>query len=146
MIEVKEKLDQDRILLELKENVRKQKVLDFYYGGDGVLGYQGILCLPMVDGLYERITAEAHSSRYSIVSGSKKLYRDMREVCFLNSTKKGISELVGNCSNRKQDKVQYQRPDGLARNTELHNVSGRWLIWVLLQVYPGIESSMIQYG
>ena len=33
--EVKEKQDQDPILLDLKESVHKQRVLDFEQGGDG---------------------------------------------------------------------------------------------------------------
>ncbi|KAH0728063.1 hypothetical protein KY284_003928 [Solanum tuberosum] len=49
--EVKEKQDQDPILLDLKANVHKQKVLAFEQGGDSVLRYQGRLCIPMVDGL-----------------------------------------------------------------------------------------------
>jgi len=61
MSEVKEKQDQDPILLELKANVQKQRVLTFEQGGDGVLRYQGRLCVPMVDGLQEKIMEEAHS-------------------------------------------------------------------------------------
>ena len=45
MSEVKEKQDQDPILLELKANVQKQRVLAFEQGGDGVLRYQGRLCI-----------------------------------------------------------------------------------------------------
>ena len=64
--EVKEKQDQDPILLELKAFVHKQKVMAFEQGGDGVLRYQGRLCVPRVDELQERIMEEAHSSRYLI--------------------------------------------------------------------------------
>ncbi|WMV46551.1 hypothetical protein MTR67_039936 [Solanum verrucosum] len=56
-----EKQDQDPILLELKANVHKQKVMAFEQGGDGVLRYQGRLCVPRVDELQERIMEEAHS-------------------------------------------------------------------------------------
>ena len=49
--EVKGKKDQDPILLELKANVHKQKVLAFEQEGDSVLRYQGRLCVPMVDGI-----------------------------------------------------------------------------------------------
>ncbi|KAH0695075.1 hypothetical protein KY285_022172 [Solanum tuberosum] len=78
--EVKEKQDQDPILLELKANVQNQRVLTFEPGGDGVLRYQGRLCVPMVDGLQEKIMEEAHSSRYSIHPGSTKMYHNLREV------------------------------------------------------------------
>ena len=80
MSEVKEKQDQDPILLDLKASVHSQRVLSFEQGGDGVLKYQGKLCVPKVDGLQERILEEAYSSRYSIHTGSTKMYRYLREV------------------------------------------------------------------
>ena len=73
------KKHQDPIFHELKANVHKQKVLAFEQGGDGVLRYQGRFCVPMVDGLQERIMEESHSSKYSILSGSVEIYRDLRE-------------------------------------------------------------------
>ncbi|WMV46409.1 hypothetical protein MTR67_039794 [Solanum verrucosum] len=68
-------------------------------GGDGVMRYQGRLYVPRVDELQERIMEEAHSSRYSIHTGSTKMYRDFREVYSWNSMKKGIAEFVAKCPN-----------------------------------------------
>ena len=48
---VKEKQNQDPFLFELKENVHKQKVLDFEQGGDDILRYKGRLHISMVDEL-----------------------------------------------------------------------------------------------
>ncbi|WMV32597.1 hypothetical protein MTR67_025982 [Solanum verrucosum] len=48
VVEVKEKLDSDPILLQLKGAVHQQKVEVFSQGGDGVLRYQGRLCVPKV--------------------------------------------------------------------------------------------------
>ena len=42
------------------------------FGGDGVLRYQGRLCVPYVDGLRNWILEEAHGSRYSIHPGLTK--------------------------------------------------------------------------
>ncbi|KAH0636415.1 hypothetical protein KY290_036860 [Solanum tuberosum] len=53
-------------LARLGANVHKQKVMAFAQGGDGILRYQGRVCVPRVDELQERIMEEAHSSRYSI--------------------------------------------------------------------------------
>ncbi|KAH0775071.1 hypothetical protein KY290_012208 [Solanum tuberosum] len=117
--EVKEKQDQDPILLDMKANVQKQRVLAFEQGGDGVLKYQGRLCVPMVDELQERIMEEAHSSRYSIHPGSTKLYRDLREIYWWNVMKKDIAEFVTQCPNCQQVKVEHQRPGGLAQSIEL---------------------------
>ena len=44
--EVKEKHDRVPILLVMKESVHNQRILDFEQGGDGVLKYQGRLCVP----------------------------------------------------------------------------------------------------
>ena len=43
--EVKEKQDQDPILLDLKANVHKHIVLDFEEGGEGVMKYHCRLCV-----------------------------------------------------------------------------------------------------
>ena len=41
-----EKQDKDPILLDLKASVHSQRVLASEQGGDGVLKYQGRLCVP----------------------------------------------------------------------------------------------------
>nr|WMB97139.1 hypothetical protein [Solanum aethiopicum] len=99
VVEVKEKQDRDPVLLQLKDDVHKQKVLAFAKGGDGVLRYQGRLCVPNVDGVRERIMAEAHSSRYSIHPGSTKMYQDLREVYWWSGMKRDIAEFVSKCPN-----------------------------------------------
>ncbi|KAH0672236.1 hypothetical protein KY284_023323 [Solanum tuberosum] len=66
VIEVKENQNSDPILLELKGAVHNQRVEVFSQGGDGVLRYQGRLCVPDVGELRQHIFAEAHNSRYSI--------------------------------------------------------------------------------
>ena len=48
VVEVKEKKDNDPILLELKDAVHNQRMEVFSQGGDGVLRYQGRLCFPDV--------------------------------------------------------------------------------------------------
>ena len=80
VIEVKEKKDSDVILLELKGAIQNHRVEVFSQGGDGVLRYQGRLCVPDVGELRKHILAEAHNSRYSIHQGATKMYRDLREI------------------------------------------------------------------
>ena len=70
VVEVKEKQDIDPILLELKNTVHNQRVEVFSQGGDGVLRYQGRLCVPNVGELRQHILAEAHNSRHSIHPGA----------------------------------------------------------------------------
>ena len=79
VVEVMEKQESDPISLELKGAVNNQRVEVFSQGGDGVLLYQGRLCVPDVGELRHHILAEAHNSRYSIHRGATKMYLDMRE-------------------------------------------------------------------
>ena len=80
VVKVKEKQDIDPILLELKGVVHNQGVEVFSQEGDGVLRYQGRLCVPDVGKLRQHILAEAHNSRYSIHLGVTNVYRDMGQV------------------------------------------------------------------
>ena len=66
VVEVKEKQDSDPIFLELNNAVHNLRVEVFSQGGDGVLRYQGRLCVPDVGELRHHILAEGHKSRYLI--------------------------------------------------------------------------------
>lgn len=81
--EVKEKQDQEPILLDLNTSVDNQRVLSFEQVVDGVLKYQGRLYVPKDDGLQERILEEAHIAKYSIHSGATKMYHYLRVVYWL---------------------------------------------------------------
>ena len=94
VVEVKEKQESDPILLELKGAVNNQRVEVLSQGGDGVLRYQGRLCVPDVGELRQHILAEAHKSRHSIHPGSTKMYRDLREVYWWNDIKRDIPDFV----------------------------------------------------
>ena len=72
------KQDLDASLVRLKESVKDQKIKFPPQGGDGVLRFQGRLCVPNVDDLRQRIMAEVHGARYSIHPGATKMYRDLR--------------------------------------------------------------------
>ena len=113
VVEVKEKKEINPILLELKGAVNNQRVEVFYQRGDGVLRYQGRLCVPDVRELREHILAEAHNTRYSIHPGATKMYRDLWEIYWWNGMKRDITYFVSKCPNCKQVKVEHQKPGGI---------------------------------
>ncbi|TMX05236.1 hypothetical protein EJD97_000311 [Solanum chilense] len=47
--------------------------------GDGVLSYQGRLCVPKEDELMNQILGEAYGPRYSFHPGTTKMYHDLTE-------------------------------------------------------------------
>ena len=97
VVEVKEKQESDSIFLELKGAVNNQRVEVFSQGGDGVLRYQGRLCVPYVGELRQHILAEAHNSGYSIHPYATKMYHDLREVYWWNGMKRDIEDFVSKC-------------------------------------------------
>ncbi|WMV49781.1 hypothetical protein MTR67_043166 [Solanum verrucosum] len=62
---------------------------------------------------------EAHSSKYSIHPGFKKMYGDLRKFYWLSSMKKCIAEFGAKCPNCQEVKVEHQRPGGMVQNIEL---------------------------
>lgn len=66
VIDVKSKLRFDAILIKLKESILNKSIEAFSQGGDGVLRYQGRLCVPDVESLIGQILEEVHSSKYFI--------------------------------------------------------------------------------
>ncbi|KAH0644931.1 hypothetical protein KY284_032815 [Solanum tuberosum] len=63
------------------------RVQIFSQEGDGVLRYQGRLCVPKV--------------------GANKMYRDQREVFWWNGMKRDIGDFVAKCPNSQQVKVEH---------------------------------------
>ena len=81
----------------------------FSQGGDGVLCYQGRLCVPDVDELRHK----AHNSRNSIHPSAIKMYRDLWEVYWWNDMKRDIADFVSKCPNCQQVKVEHEKPGGI---------------------------------
>ena len=96
-MEVKEKKEIDPILLELKGAVNNQRVDVFSQGVDGVLRYQGRLCVHDVGMLIQHILVEAYNCRYYIHPGSTKMYNDLQELYWLNGMKRDIEDFVSKC-------------------------------------------------
>ena len=119
VVEVKKKQESDPILLELKGAVNNQRVEVFSQGGDGVLCYQGRLCVPDVGELRQHILAEAHNSSYSIHLGATKMYQNLREVYWWNVMKRDIAYFVSKCPNCRRVKVKYQKPGGMTQKIDI---------------------------
>ena len=52
--------------------------------------------MPKVNDMRNQIHEEAHGSRYSIHTGSTKIYHDLREVCLWEVLKGDITDLFQN--------------------------------------------------
>ncbi|XP_070045491.1 uncharacterized protein [Nicotiana tomentosiformis] len=111
--EVKERQHEDPELIKLRESIPQQRQPLFELTGDGVLRYQGRLCVPSVGELRAKILSEAHYSRYAVHPGATKMYRDLRQIYWWNGMKKDIAEMVAQCPNCQQVKAKHQRPNSV---------------------------------
>ncbi|XP_070013922.1 uncharacterized protein [Nicotiana sylvestris] len=119
VVEVKENQYNDPLLAQLKEGIYKHKTTTFSLGmDDGTQRYQGRLCVPDIEGLRERIMAEAHTSKYSVHPGSTKIYHDLKEVCWWTNMKRDVVGFVAKYPNCQQVNDEHQRPSGLAQSIE----------------------------
>ncbi|WMV46617.1 hypothetical protein MTR67_040002 [Solanum verrucosum] len=119
VMDVKSKQELNPLLVELKELVLKKSVEAFSQGGDRVLRYQGLLCVPDVDGLRDQILEKAHSSGYSTHPRATKMYRDLHEVFWWNGMKRYIVGFVAKCPNCQQVKVEHQRQGGWSQDIRI---------------------------
>nr|XP_009796381.1 PREDICTED: uncharacterized protein LOC104242968 [Nicotiana sylvestris] len=106
VVEVKGKQYNDALLAQLEEGIHKHNIIAFYFGiDDGTLWCQGHICVPDIDGLWERILVEAHTSRYSVLPGSTKMYHDLKEVYRWDNRKKDVADFVAKSLNYQQVKT-----------------------------------------
>ena len=78
-------------ILEMDASKRKP---DFQVSEDGILKFQGRLCVPDNAELKEEILSEAHRSNYSIHPGSTKMYQNLRQYYWWNGIKVDIAKHV----------------------------------------------------
>ncbi|WMV29153.1 hypothetical protein MTR67_022538 [Solanum verrucosum] len=119
VVDVKSKQHLDPILMKLKESVLNKSVEAFSQWGDGMLRYQGRLCVSDVDGLREKVLDEEHGSQYSIHPGATKMYLDLLEFYWWNGMKKDITGFVAKCLNCQQVKAEHQKLGGLSQYIEI---------------------------
>ncbi|XP_070017903.1 uncharacterized protein [Nicotiana sylvestris] len=112
---VKECQYEDHVLVHYSDITLQKEKTPFDITKEGVLRYQGRLCVPNVAGLRQQIMGETHYSHYSIHLGATKIYHDIREVYWWDGIKKDIVEFVAQCSNCQHVKIEHQKPGGYCK-------------------------------
>ena len=96
----------------MRENVLSGSQTDYIVRDDGMLLFQGRVCVPVVTPIRELILQEAHSSSYAMHPGSTKMYRTLRPNYWWKGMKKDIAEFVSQCLVCQQVKPEHQSPAG----------------------------------
>ncbi|GJS62250.1 putative reverse transcriptase domain-containing protein [Tanacetum coccineum] len=86
---------------------------------DGTLCFNGRSWLPCYGDLRTVIMHESHKSKYSIHSGSDKMYQDMKKLYWWPNMKANIATYVSKCLTCARVKAEHQRPSGLLIQPEI---------------------------
>ncbi|GKB88358.1 putative reverse transcriptase domain-containing protein [Tanacetum coccineum] len=81
---------------------------------DGTLCLNGRSWLPCYGDLRTVVMHEFHKLKYSIHSGSEKMYQDMKKLYWWPNMKENITTYVSKCLTCAKVKAEHQRPSGLS--------------------------------
>jgi hypothetical protein len=69
--------------------------------------------VPKKEALKKKILDEGHTSRYSIHSGSTKMYHDLWQQFWWTGMKREIAHYVSECDTYRKVKADYMKPEEL---------------------------------
>ena len=80
---------------------------------NGVLKFEGRLCVADVPELKGKILQDSHGSRFAVHIGNTKMYQDVKQTFWWPNMKREIAEFVSQCLYCQQVKAEHQRLAGL---------------------------------
>nr|GEY52686.1 retrotransposable element Tf2 [Tanacetum cinerariifolium] len=94
----------------IRKNLLKEKLEPHT---DGTLCLNNRSWVPCFGDLRALIMHESYKSKYSIYSGSKKMYQDLKQLYWWPNMKADIATYVSKCLTCSKVKVKHQKPSGL---------------------------------
>jgi hypothetical protein len=101
----------DHIMRKMRDG--DPKVACFHEDAEGTLWFKKRLVVPRRESLKKKILDEAHTSRYSIHSGSTKMYHDLRQQLCWTRMRHEAARYVSECDTCRKVKADYMKPGGL---------------------------------
>ena len=93
---IKQGQKEDPELIGHKESVKSGKKSDFSVSTDGVIRFQGRLCVPDDRSIKEEILTEVHNTPYSVHPRTTKIYNDLN-ILYWWLRMKDIFKFVKHC-------------------------------------------------
>ncbi|KAL0556794.1 hypothetical protein IC582_005311 [Cucumis melo] len=103
----------DPYLVEKRGLAEAGQAVEFSISSDGGLLFERRLCVPLDSAVKTKLLSEAHSSPFSMHSGSTKMYQDLKRVYWWRNIKREVAEFVSRCLVCQQVKEPRQKPAGL---------------------------------
>nr|GEW02337.1 putative reverse transcriptase domain-containing protein [Tanacetum cinerariifolium] len=101
------------MLIKNSKDQKKLRMKKLEPRADGTLYFNGGSWFPCYGDLRTVIMHESHKSKYSIHSGSDKMYQDIKKLYWWPNIKADIAIYVSKCLTCAKVKVEHQRPSGL---------------------------------
>jgi hypothetical protein len=99
---------EDEKIQEIKRNIKKERSPGLSEDEEGVLWYKGMICVPNVKELKDKILREAHESAYSIHLGGNKMYHDLKATYWWYRMKRDVAKYVALYDTCQQVKAEHQ--------------------------------------
>jgi hypothetical protein len=96
----------------LRQRMESGEAQCFQQDADGVMWFKNRLVVLKDFALHRKIMDEAHCSRYSIHSGTNKMYQDLRKNFWWTRMKREIARYVSECDTCRRIKADHLRPVG----------------------------------
>ncbi|GJY16793.1 putative reverse transcriptase domain-containing protein [Tanacetum coccineum] len=107
------------MLIENSKDPEKLRTEKLEPRADGTLCLNGKSWLPSYGDLRTVIMHESHKSKYSIHSGSDKMYQDTKKLYWWPNMKADIATYVSKCLTCAKVKAEHQMPSGLLVQPEI---------------------------
>ncbi|GJR89934.1 putative reverse transcriptase domain-containing protein [Tanacetum coccineum] len=101
------------MLIENSKDLEKPRKEKLEPRADGTLCLNNRSWLPRYGDLRTLIMHESHKSKYSVHSGSDKMYQDMKQLYWWPNMKADIATYVSKCLTCLRVKTEHQKPSGL---------------------------------
>ena len=106
-------------LKKVREQLGSDETKDFAMGNDGILRFQGKVCVSDDVEVKRLILEEWHKSHLSLHPGMTKMYQDLKETFWWQGMKKDVAQFVSACLTCQKAKVDHQRLGGILQPLEI---------------------------
>ena len=104
---VRERQLLDVSLNRVREQLGSDEAKDFAMGDDGILRFQGRVCVSDNVEVKKLILGEGHKSRLSLNPSMTKMYQDLKETFWWQGMKKDVVQFVSACLTCQKAKVEH---------------------------------------
>jgi hypothetical protein len=98
---------------------------------EDVLWYKGMICVPRIKELKDKILREEHESAYSIHLAGNKMHHDLNAMYWWYGIKRDVAEYVALCDTCQQVNADINDLLDCYNSCKCLSESGKKLLWIL---------------